>query len=154
MSDDLSGPHLQAAFLCEKVLQEAHGVFSFIRVVDRFIRPKPSAIPAGAQVLPIQVMLVVSFKVGGIGTGTYKIKILGHRPNPTAPPLMEIENEMFCEGGPDSGLAVISQITMALDEEGLYWIDVLFEDRMVTRIPFRVLFASGVPTSQPPRGAL
>src|SRR5437016_4523830 len=124
-ADDLSGPHLMAAFLCEKVLREPDGVFSFIRVVDRFIRPKPSALPTGAQVLPIQVMLVASFKVGGIGTGSYRVKIRGHRPNPTAPLLMEAENELFTDGGPDQGLALIAPIVMNLDEEGLYWIDVL-----------------------------
>jgi hypothetical protein len=152
MSDDLSGgPHLLAAFLCEKVLREPDGVFSFIRVVDRFIRPKPSAIPAGAQVLPIQVMLVASFKSGGIPAGNYKIKIRAHRPDPAAPLLMEMDHELFVEGGPDHGLAVINPVVMNLDEEGLYWIDVLFEDQMATRIPFRVIFASTPGMQKPPK---
>ncbi len=33
MAEELGGPHLVAAFLCEKVLREQDGVFSFIRVV-------------------------------------------------------------------------------------------------------------------------
>lgn len=151
MSDDSAGPHLSAAFLCEKVLREPDGVFSFIRVVDRFIRPKPSVVPAGAQVLPIQVMLVASFKSGGLPTGNYKIKIRINRPDPVAPPLMEMENELFVEGGQDHGFALINPVVMSLDAEGLYWIDVFFEGGMVTRIPFRVLLVSTPGTPAPPQ---
>jgi len=155
MPDDLSGPHLLAAFLCEKVLREPDGVFSFIRVVDRFIRPKPSAIPPGAQILPIQVMLVASFKTGGLPTGSYKVKVIIHKPDPAASPLLEQEHEVFAEGGQDHGFAVINPIIMNLDEEGLYWVDVLFETNMVTRIPFRVLLVSTPGMLPPPaqRGA-
>ena len=56
-----SGPHLAAALLCEKVLQEKDGVLSFIRVVDRFgvQEPQPGKAPE-----PIQATLVVTFKAG------------------------------------------------------------------------------------------
>lgn len=127
MAEELGGPHLVAAFLCEKVLREQDGVFSFIRVVDRFIRPRPSAVPPGSQLLPIQVILVASFKAGGLPTGNYKIKIRLNRPDPSAPPLVETENDIFVEGGPDHGFAAINPLFLNIDEDGLYWIDVLFE---------------------------
>jgi|SRR5665213_333930 len=154
-SQNMGGPHLLAAFLCEKVLREPDGVFSFIRVVDRFMRPRPSAIPVGTQILPIQVTLVASFKSGDLPTGNYTIKIRAHRPDPSAPLLLQSDHEIFAEGGQDHGFAVINAIVMNLEEEGLYWIDVIFEDHTVTRIPFRVLFVS-TPVPQaptPPREA-
>src|SRR5207302_802904 len=97
---------------------------------------------------------VASFKSGDLPTGNYTIKIRAHRPDPAAPLLMQADHEIFAEAGEDRGFAVITPIVMNLEEEGLYWIDVHFEDRMVTRIPFRVLFVS-TPVLQaptPPRG--
>jgi hypothetical protein len=151
MPDELSGgPHLMAAFLCDRVLQEKDGVLSFIRVVDRFVRPRPTAqIPPQ----PVQVTLVIAFKGGGIGPGNFKIKLRLFKPN-TSSPLVQMENEAFFEGGQEVGVNVVAPFLILADEEGLYWIDVLFEDRLVTRIPFRVIFAA-VPTvqQQPPAGA-
>jgi hypothetical protein len=141
MSEDISGgPHLSAAFLCEKVLREPDGVLSFIRVVDRFIRPKQ--LPVGAQILPLQVMAVASFKCGDLPTGHYKIKLRLNRPDPLAPPMIDVENDIFVEGGADHGFAVVSPLVLNLDSEGLYWFDVYFEGRMVTRVPIRVLLVS------------
>jgi hypothetical protein len=150
MSEDLSGPHLQAAYLCEKVLIEQDGVASFIRVIDRFMRPRKGALPFGTQVMPIQVMLVVVFKAGDLPTGTYKVKITINPPDPNAPPLMKMENDVFVEGGPDRGFAIINPVVMSLDDEGLYWIDVWFEDKKATRVPFRVVLVS--PPSLPAGG--
>jgi hypothetical protein len=143
MPDELSGPYISAALLCEKVLQEQDGVISVIRVVDRFIRPKPTAQIAPQ---PIQVMLVLSFKAGGIGTGNFRIKIRLFKPE-THVPIAEMENSAFFEGGPDLGANIVTPILMLADEEGLHWIEVLFEDRLVTRVPLRVIFAT-VPTLQ------
>lgn len=152
MSDDLSegGPHVMAAFLCEKVLQEQGGVLSFIRVVDRFVRPKSTAqIPPQ----PVQVTLVVAFKGGGVATGNVKVKIRLFKPNALSP-FVEMENDVFFEGGQDRGINILAPFLILADEEGLYWIDVVFEGRLVTRIPFRViLVAAPLVQRQNPPGA-
>jgi hypothetical protein len=144
MPDEHSGggPHLQAAFLCEKVLQEKDNVLTFVRVVDRFVRPKPNPQMPQIQILPTQVMLVVVFKAGDIGTGKYKVEMQIFKPN-TSTPFGKIESEIFFEGGHDQGVNLVSPLVLATDEEGLYWIDVLFEERLITRIPFRVMLAAG-----------
>jgi hypothetical protein len=149
MSDELSGPHLSAAFLCEQVLQEKDGVLSFIRVVDRFVRPKPgSPVPS----LPIQVMMVIGFKAGGIGTGKCTVKIRMFKPS-SAAPAGEMENEVFFEGGQDQGVTIANPFILVPDEEGLYWIEILVFEKVATRVPFRVIFAA-LPTIQvhPPTG--
>jgi hypothetical protein len=134
------GPHLSAAFLCEKILQEkTDGAPSFIRVVDRFTRPNPTpGLPPQSRL--IQVMMVVAFKAGGVSTGKYKIKLRIRKPNEAQ--IGEIEKEAFFEGGKGQGVTIAHLLNFIPDEEGLYWIDVLFEDRLVTRIPFRVIFAA------------
>jgi hypothetical protein len=64
---------------------------------------------------------------------------------------VEIENPAFFEGGPDQGANIVAPLLVIADEEGLWWIDVLFEDRLITRVPFRVIFATApMPIVQPP----
>jgi hypothetical protein len=147
--ESATGPYLSAAFLCEKVLQEKDGVLTFVRLVDRFTRAKPDPqIPPLAR--QIQVSLVIAFKSGGFGPSKYLLKIrlyLSEAPNRI---LIEAENEMFFEGSPDQGVNSVFPFVLVPEEEGLYWIDVIELDRVITRVPFRVLFAA-VQMPQPPR---
>ena len=92
-------------------------------------------------------MLVVSLKAGGFGTGNYKIKMSIFKPDAQTP-IAGIENRAFFEGGPDHGANIVSPLLLLADEEGLWWIDVLFEDRLITRVPLRVIFAE-VPALPP-----
>ena len=128
-----SGPHLQLAALCEKVLQEKDGVISLIRVVDRF------TVPGTQRDMPpstIQTTLVVSFKAGD-AVGKHYIKIRPQKPSGEFLP--EQEFPALFEGA-DRGVAIVAQMALVLDEEGLYWLDVIFEESVVTRIPLRVLY--------------
>lgn len=86
-------------------------------------------------------MVVAAFKAGGIGTGKFRIKFRIYKPN-SETPMGEMENEAFFEGGKDQGVTVANPLVFIPDEEGLYWVDVLFEDRLITRIPLRVIFAA------------
>jgi len=136
MHDD-SGPYVLGAFLCEKVLQEADGVLSFIRCVDRFGRPKPSAeIPP--QMSVIQVNLVVILRNGGLPTGNYRIAISVFKPEESEPS-STMEHRPFIEGGADKGVNIVTPMVIVPDRDGLYWIDVQFEERIMTRVPFRVI---------------
>jgi hypothetical protein len=150
-SDNLpGGPHIAAAMLCDRVLQEKDGVLSLIRMVDRFVRPRPTPqIPPQ----PIQVNLVISLKAGGVTTGSYKIKLRVFKPNTTAP-AAEMEPEAFFEGGEDRGVNIVVPFLMLAEEDGVYWIDVLFENQLLTKIPFRViLVANPTQPSKPQPGA-
>ena len=56
---------------------------------------------------------------------------------------MQKENEAFIEGGQEQGVNIVTPFLMLADEEGLYWFEILFEGRgVITRIPFRVIFAT------------
>jgi hypothetical protein len=136
-----------AAFLCETVLQEANGTLSFVRVVDRFFRARPTA---QIQPQPIQVTLVTGFKGGNVPTGSYKLKLRVFKPDASAP-FIEMENDTFFQGPPDTGVTVGTPLLLGADEEGLYWIDVIFVDRMITRVPFRVIFVAAPSIQTPPK---
>ena len=67
----MPGPHVQVATLCEKALQEADGVLSIIRAIDRVIvtaqgSEVPSELPQGN----LQLTLVVILKSDGARGGT------------------------------------------------------------------------------------
>jgi hypothetical protein len=140
MPDGFSGPHLNAAFLCERVLQERDNVPSFIRVAERFFIPVPMGkLPHGIQVPPpiLQTNLIISLKAGSLGTGKYKLRVKINKPDGSV--LQDIPHSIFFNGSDDNGVLHGVPIVLVSPEEGLYWIDVYFEDSLMTRTPLRVL---------------
>lgn len=128
------GPYLAAAFFCEKVLREADGVLSFIRVVDRWNVTGP------AEQMPptiIQTNLVVMMK-SGIHRGSSQITI-----TPTSPSgrvMSPVTLPTIFEGDDDHGSAVIAQFGFPVQEAGLYWFDVAVDSQPITKIPLRVAY--------------
>jgi len=140
----VDGPHISAAFLCEKVLVERDSVASFIRVVDRFTVPVFSNVPAGLK-LPdptIQVTLVISLKAGSVGAGTHPVKIGMYKPDGSV--AFESTASAFLSGSEDNGVLMAIPIIVSKPEEGLHWIDVSFEEILLTRVPLRVIFQTTV----------
>lgn len=125
---------LQCAFFCEKFLREADGVFSFIRVVDRF-NLVGAAKEMGPQVL--NITMVVVFKVGILrGKNTIRIRPI----SPTGNEMPAMEFPLLFEGDEDRGVGVLSEVKFPADEEGLYWFDVYLLDELITRMPLRVTY--------------
>jgi len=77
-------------------------------------------------------------KAGSIGMGKYNMRITLLKPDGEEMPSQPIS--VFFNGGDENGVAVISPIAITKPEEGLHWFDVYFEDRIITRIPLRVLY--------------
>jgi hypothetical protein len=139
----ISGPHLAIAVFCEKVLIEADQVVSLIRIVDRFFvnGPTPELTPT-----PLSFFVVVSFKAGFI-RGKHRVKIVPVSPNGVELP--SIESPQLFEGD-DRGAMLAAQMTFLVQEEGLYWFNVYFEEELITKMPLRVIYqrvASSGPVS-------
>lgn len=150
MTNDLStGPYLQMAFFCEKVLEEKDGVSSAIRIVDRITHtatgPEP---PEKMPPVPIALTAVISFK-SGRARGRHVLKI---RPEtPSANRLAELSLPLQFEGE-DRGAQAVMQVRLQAEEEGLYWFDVFLDDVLVTRMPLRIVYQPmKVGTSRPPQ---
>jgi hypothetical protein len=141
-----SGPHLALAVFCEKVLIEADQVASLIRMVDRFIvnGPSPEMTPAA-----LNFFLVVSFKSGFI-RGKHKIKIVPV--SPTGVELPSFEAPQLFEGE-DRGAMLAAQMNFLVQEEGLFWFNVYFEEALVTRMPLRVIYQRVAFAGPAPAGA-
>jgi hypothetical protein len=99
------------------------------------------------QPQPIQAVIMVGLKGGGIPSGSYRVNLRVLKPNEFRP-VFEIENDVFFNGLPEHGVTIGTPLLMLADEEGLYWVELRFIDRMITRIPFRVTLVA-VPTIQP-----
>lgn len=131
---DPSGPYLQSALVCERVLQENDGVLSIIRVIDRvtFIVG-----PDGELVAPEHpVFFVITFKAGA-ARGTYSIEIRVEKPSGERSAIL---NAPVHFEGEERGANIVIGAAFAPDQAGLYWYEVLFEGERVTRMPLRAVY--------------
>ncbi len=134
-----SGPFLQMAFFCEKVLHEADGVVSFIRQVDRITRTAtgpgaPSEMPQGTYA----AFLAIVIKAGG-ARGRSEIKLIRERPSGVRDTEPVFALTVHFEGE-ERGQGIYGPITIALEEEGLYWFDLFVDDTLMTRMPLRIIY--------------
>ncbi len=78
---------------------------------------------------------LVSIKSGSV-TGEHTIKIFAQKPDGTN------RKEVFAFPvvllGKDQGQNLILNINLGIDQDGLYWFDVMFDDELLTRIPLMV----------------
>jgi hypothetical protein len=141
------GPFLQAAFICEKVLTEADGTVSAIRIIDRFfITPGPGQLAAAA--MPAVVMshtLFVTFK-SGTAHGRFTAKLVFR--GPSGLKLQEVSVPVLLEGE-ERGANLIIPYQIQVDQEGLYWFDVYLNEKLMTKIPFRVIYQATTFTTPP-----
>lgn len=138
MSDqDLGGPYLQLAVFCETVIEGKDGVLSLIRIIDRIVTSAtgPDA-PEHMPTVPINARLVLAFK-SGFAKGSYAVRIRPWTPN--GQPLPDVTVPMHLEGD-DRGQNIVLQVGLLADQEGLYWFDVSVGERLVTRLPFRLVY--------------
>jgi hypothetical protein len=139
---DTGGPYLQAALICERVLQEQDGVVSAIRVIDRvYFVTDAEGRPLSPQ-HPITLLITLK---SGAARGSYSVRIEREKPSGERAPVLEAP--IFLEGE-DRGANLVVAAAFEPDQQGLYWFDVLFENDLVTRIPLRAIYQQ-IPTADP-----
>jgi len=136
----IDGPYLNFAVICEKVLQEADGVLSFIRIVDHLT--VTMTIPAEADVpqegVPPEPPVVVTFVLGlksasDIGPVPVKVRI----ETPSGLTLPEFETSQPV-GAEDRGINIVLPMQFPAQDEGVYWFAVEVSGTLVTRVPLRI----------------
>jgi hypothetical protein len=132
------GPYVAGAFVCEKTLQEADGVLSFIRVIDRVgvvVGGEAGFVPDQMPEGQLRVVFVVLLKSGD-ARGRIPVSILIEQPDGVTldPRTIDVTFE-----GEDRGVNLVLNIaTEAI--EGLYWFTVTADGRELTRSPLRVIY--------------
>lgn len=142
---DELGPYLNAAFICEKVLQERDGVMSAIRIIDRLTHTMPGADVAVMDPFPYQFTLLLGFK-SGEALGNYQISIQPIRPEDNVKMGAAVYTVNF-EAPADRGVGVCANMQIQFDTPGLWWFDIFLTElsglkriRRVTRIPLRIIY--------------
>lgn len=129
-----TGPWIAAALICEKVLMEANGIASAIRILDRYIFLLG---PDNQPLTPkLPIFFLVSFK-SGEALGSLPVRIEREDPSTARTPL--VEAQLFFEGQ-DRGAQLVISAEFEPVEPGLYWYDVFVSDRLVSRMPLRAIF--------------
>jgi hypothetical protein len=131
--DEITGPYLTTAVLCQSVLQEATGHLSLIRLTDSL--GVMGQLPE-MQPIPVTLHAVVSFRAG-FARGKQEIRINGITPSRQG--FVTASQFVYFEGE-DRGVNAVFVLNLILSEEGVYWFDVLLEGVTVTRMPLRILY--------------
>lgn len=149
----IGGPYLNFAVICEKVLQEADGVLSFIRLIDHLT--VTMTVPAGVDVpqeaMPLEPPVVVTFALGlksasDIDPVLVKVRI----ETPSGLTLPEFETSQPV-GAEDRGTNIVLPMQFPAQDEGVYWFAVEVSGTIITRVPLRIS-KQIVSQDMPPQG--
>jgi len=130
-------PYVGAALICERVIQETDGVLSIVRVVETFTVAPIRDLPAGVK-RGIEFTLLIMLKSGDV-KGKSKVSIRLRYPSGKTKPMGD--HEIVLEGG-HSGIQVIIQTRVGIEEWGVHWFDIAWEGQMLTSIPLRLVEGS------------
>ena len=135
MNGSIGGPFLQMAVFCERVLHEKDDVLSAIRIIDRFTHTVSSA-EVIMPPLKLEFSMLISFKSGD-AKGKSELKI---RPNaPSGKELPGFSGPILFEGG-ERGANIIIKLGFEAKEEGVYWFDVILDEKLITRMSLQVVY--------------
>jgi hypothetical protein len=132
----MPGPYVQLATFCEKVLQEADGVLSVIRAVDRIVlTAQGEGAPDELPQLPLNLSFVLALKPDE-ARGRHTLTLTVQQPSGLSLPPRDFD-VMF--EGDERGVNVVMQMQLEAIE-GLYWLDVTLGGTLLTRVPLRVMY--------------
>ncbi len=132
-----NGPYVQAACLCDMVLEDKTGTMSLIRIIDVLTNavsgPNP---PVDMPPMTHTFWLAVMLKSGS-AVGRHEVKVVPQLPSgETKDPLVLT---VHFEGG-EKGANVMAQMTFQFVYEGLHWFNVYLDEAKLTAIPLLVRY--------------
>jgi hypothetical protein len=143
-----NGPFIQAACLCEAVLEERTGVISLIRIVDMVTHTAAgSSPPESMPPFAYNLKLVVMMK-SGEARGRYEIKIALEQPSGLSDLLASMSVHLE---GEEKGHNILLDVGVPLTQEGLHWFRVYPDEEPWTSLPLRVRYSrliTGAPPGQ------
>ncbi len=134
------GPYLQAALLCQNVMEEKSGVKSVIRIVDRITAQVTGGPDAPLDALPPykgSFQMLLKLKTGK-RPGKHELRIEMVDPSGAA---RQTSTQTFkLEEGPNRGMDFTINFQLELDREGIYWFDLYLDEILVTRVPLELIY--------------
>jgi hypothetical protein len=136
------GPFVNVAVFCDSTVLGNDNALSIIRIIDTVTTAAEGDDPPD-QMPPFvfKSNLVIAMKAGE-ARGRYALKL-----RPEAPDGRQLESRetpIQLEGG-HTGVNVLTEVAFGIDQEGLWWFDVLFvaakdAEQLLTRVPLRVVY--------------
>lgn len=132
--ESLGGPYLAYAVICERVLTEADGAVSLIRVIDRFTIRGPAE-----RLTPtlLSFWLAVMFR-SGFQRGVMNLAVQPVSPSLVRLPAMDFP--MHFDGDEERACSVALPVQFLAEETGLYWFEVSLAGQLATKIPLRIVY--------------
>jgi hypothetical protein len=132
-----NGPYLDAALICEDLVQEKDFAVSPIRAVNRItvsgIDPSPG------DLIQLPLILFLSFKAGSaIGEHELSVYVTGPSQRRSRLPGLQKPATLAFEGG-DTGAVAAFPIYLRYEAAGTYWLDVVLGKKRLSRIPLTFL---------------
>lgn len=137
-------PLVNAFFFCDRVLHEADGVMSAIRIID-LIGVSALSEVEGKPLAVAPTTLFIGLKSGDY-KGVCEIALVGKRPSGKALKRQAMSVDLE---GEQKGVNVVVQAHLHLPEEGVYWFELYLNDELATRTPLTVVLVPK-PTSSLP----
>lgn len=140
------GPYLTMAVLCEQVIQAQDGRLTVVNMIDR-ITHSATGPEATDQMPPFTAgMKAVVMLKAGEARGRFAVRFQPEEPSGSR--LQPMDMPVQFGGAADEGAALIVELTLQFQHEGLHWIDVVLvrapgisgEEQLLTRIPLTVLY--------------
>jgi hypothetical protein len=122
---------LRAALICDQILEEADGVLSAIRIVDRF--ELTGQAPPEGWTLQFHLLVMVLAEAGVAAT-TIAITVIEPGGASMARQSMAIELPQE----PITGANLRVLMRLSVKSEGLYWLRIDADDTLLARVPLRV----------------
>lgn len=128
-----AGPFVAMAVFCQRVERQPDGTVDVVGVVDGV---SVSAPPDGPLAEPaiIRLLGLVSVRAGSV-RGAHRLSLQAHFPGGDDGPALVRPIE-FSDRAPGATLSF--PLELEARDAGLYWFDVFFDDRPLTRIPLIV----------------
>lgn len=132
------GPYVQAALLCERVVQETGGRVTIVRLLDRVVvRARVAADPAQIQPTNVSCQAVIILKTGA-HPGRFRLRL--RLVSPSKKPLREFSTEIDLPNKEDQGVNIVMPIRFSATEEGVYWFEVRLDgEEVLTKTSLRLV---------------
>jgi hypothetical protein len=145
----VDGPYLDAACICEQVLQDEDDTYSLIRLVNRLTVYECEYVNGAIIALPLT--LFVKFTAGSVKG---KRELFLYQINPSGKrTLMRYEQpiQMAPFRGEDTGeVLIIPEFRIQYEKDGIYWVDIVLEKKWHSRIPIRITTSKNRMPNPPP----
>lgn len=143
------GPYLLVAAICEKVLVEADGANTLVRIIDRITRsPEVENLgdPMEPFAFPATIFIVLK---AGIARGSYTLRVAPVKPSGgSGEPFTQT---IYFEGDEDRGVGVAIKTLLQCEVPGIHWFEIWLDEVRLTKIPWRVVYT---PQLRPRRAPL